>query len=172
MKIKFNFKDLFVKKNNIKIIMLVAFFGIFLIAISEFIPNKEELEIVEIIETKEDYAEYLEEKITNLVIAITGESSPEVMVTIQNSSEFVYATETSESIDENQKESEEKYIIIENSDGDQQAILLTEIEPKINGVVIATEYEGNMIIKESIINAVKTVLNLSSNQVYVVGKAN
>lgn len=175
MKTKFDFKKLLNNKNNSKIIIIFAFVGIALIALSEFIPEKTEVEELEE-EAEEDYSEYLELKIKDIIKAITGEDEPVVMLTLSGSSEYVYVTENSEKIIESettsQKESEETYIIIENSDGEQEALLVKVLQPEITGVVIATQYAQNATVKESIINAVTTVLDLPSNKVCVVNKTN
>ncbi len=174
VKIDSKIKDFLTNKNSIRIILIVAFVGIALIALSEFMPESEP--VIEV-EKQEDYSEYLEQKLTDIIKAITGENSPEVMLTLSGSSEYIYATETKQSTNEqadgaNQKESEEKYIIIENEDGSETALLVTELEPEIAGVVIVTQYSENVKIKENIINAVMTVLDLPSNKVCVVNKIN
>ncbi|MFI3206850.1 MAG: hypothetical protein R3Y33_06350 [Clostridia bacterium] len=162
---KFDLNSILSNKKIMRIIVITAFLGIALIALSDFLPQKSE-EITTEISTSSDYSKEIEEKIINLICAITGEKNPEVMLTLEASEQFVYAKE----IKESENSSEETYIIVENSDGDEMAIVITEIEPQVKGIVIASEFAENFTIKESLINAVSTVLDLPSNKVCVVTK--
>lgn len=162
-------------KNSMKIILILGFLGIALIVGSEFFTSKQSAKPEEPKSTV-DYAQVLEAKISAVVTAITGEQNPQVMVTLESSSQFVYAKENREKNSENgsekaEKESEEKYIIVKNADGDQEALLVTELQPEIKGVVIVSRYAGNSAVKENLINAVKTALDLASNKVCVVSKS-
>ncbi len=175
MKPKFNIKEFIKSKNNTKIIIAIAFVGIVLIAFSDFLFQNQAEEKEIITETHSDYALELEEKISDIVSAITSEEEPEVLVTLVGSQQYVYATDKNEKLDQDdqnstQKESEESYIMVKNSDGSQQALLITEFEPKVQGVVVVSKYAGNITLKESIVNAVTTALNLPSSSVCVVTK--
>lgn len=177
MKIDFDIKKFVQDKNNSKILIGLCFVGILLIVFSDvFFDNDDN--IYEIVDNAEevsiyDLGEYYEGKLKSIISDITGESDPGVMITFSSSEEYVYAVESSikESYDgeSSEKESEENYIILENDDG-EEALLITVIDPKIEGVIIVTKYAGNVNIKEDIINSVTKVFNISSNDVSVVTK--
>ena len=117
-----------------------------------------------------------------MVSAITKEEMPHVTVTLRTTGETVYATENRTSERNSQEyadtelnkilsdgDSESTYIIVKNANGSQQPLIVTQIKPEIQGVVIVSRYGSNAAVCEKITLAVKTALNLSSTQVCVVG---
>ncbi len=163
MKNKFKLDDILSNKKYLKIIAIIAFVGIALIVLSDLIP---ESSAVVAVEDDYDYVSETELRIEEIVSAITGENSPDVMITLHAKEQYVYAKE----IKTDDSESEESYIIIKNSDGAQEAVILTQLEPEVKGIVIASRYANNAVIKEDIINAISTVLDLPANKVCVVAK--
>ncbi len=168
----------FAEKNRMRIAMIVGVVGIFIIVLSQYI-NFEKEEITEPLENiYVDIEKELEEKIADIVFAITGETNPVVMLTLKGSTSYVYATQDKESNTQNsgeqsnttEVESEITYIITEDENGNESAVLLSEVYPEVKGVVVVTKYAQNMVIKESIMHAVMTALNISSNEVCVVEK--
>ncbi|MEG1426233.1 MAG: hypothetical protein RSC76_00950, partial [Oscillospiraceae bacterium] len=159
-------KGLLSGKNSMKVILIIGFVGVACIVGSEYIHfNPAPLKATT---TVDDYEMKLETQIAGVISAITGESSPEIMITLESTPRYVYATENKKKNKEmgdggGETNSEETYIIVKKSDGTQEALLVTEIHPEINGIVIVSKYAGNAVIRENMINAVRTVLNLSSN---------
>ena len=129
---------------------------------TEVTVNNEE-NIGNITET-EKYIKNLEESLSDIICAITGEDSVKIMITAENSYEKVYAKET----EENGEKKGEAYGIVKNSSQSQSALILKEIEPEIKGVAVVTNKAENFLIKEQIIEAVKTVLGISASKVSVV----
>ena len=160
----FNLTSILSNKKIMKIVVISAFLGIALIALSELIPEKTHKSEEET--AKSSFVYDIEKEIVELVCAITGESEPTVMLTINASEKNIYAKEVKEQEDT----SEEKYIIVKNSDGDEEALILTEIQPEIKGIVVASRYADDFLMKEKILYAVSTVLDLPSNKVCVVTK--
>ena len=161
-----SFKSMF--KNKYNIIILAAFIGVLLIVFSD--SKKENNDKITSEDTSlsdtELFVNSLEEKLNRIICSITGEDEVEIMITTVNSYEKVYAKET----EENGDKKGEEYVIIKNSSQSQSAVMLKEIEPEIKGAVVVTDKADNGIIKEQIINAVKTVLGISSNKVSVVSR--
>ena len=102
------------------------------------------------------------------------------MVTLENGAETVYATEekkNKEAMEDKangettrKKESddcEKKYITIKDSEGTEHALAVTEIQPKIKGVIIVCPGGEDPTVQQRIITAVTTALNISSNKVCV-----
>ncbi len=169
MKDKFDLKKFLLNKNVMKVITALAFLGIVLIAFTDFFVPKEET-IEESVNY--DYSLILKGQLEDVVKAITGETSPEVMVTLSSDEKYVYATDSKESIDNEKKESEENYIVVENSAGEELGMIVTKIQPEIKGVVVVSQAGYDSVLKEDIINAVMTVLDIPGNKVCVVGKNN
>lgn len=172
MKFNFNYKEFLQSKHSIRLVIALAVVAVILIICADFSPEPE----YETISQESEYSytsyytSYLEEKIYYMVKAITGEASPEVVITLNSGETYVYAQNVKEDIDGDKKESEEEYIIVENSNGDEETVLVTQYEPDIKGVVVVSSFGDDAVVREKIINAVQTALDLASNKVCVVSK--
>ncbi|MBQ4100044.1 MAG: stage III sporulation protein AG, partial [Oscillospiraceae bacterium] len=62
--------------------------------------------------------------------------------------------------------SETKYILIEDGDS-EKALITTEIEPKIKGVVIICEGGDKTLVKQRITDAITTAFGISTTRVCV-----
>ena len=72
--------------------------------------------------------------------------------------------------DENSDSKSDKYkneVIIVDSDGEETALVKKIIEPKVKGVIIVCSGGGNIEIKEKVIKAVSSALNISTNSICV-----
>lgn len=125
------------------------------------------------------YAVELEEKLTDIISSIDGAGETRVMVTLQNTKEYVYASsaksrvDTSESVDAGGRQSsdasedtEQGYIIIDTDSG-EQALIRTELMPTVEGVVIVCEGAGSAEVAARIEAVVTTALNISSRRVCI-----
>ncbi len=168
------------KKNAGRILFLLAITGIALVYLSGFIGKGEKE--TEQTDTDEQYVEQLEEKLASVVEGITGEKSVQVLVSLESSKETVYADLVDESNDKSNdyegdatKKTQEKsdtkqsLILVEDKDGGQQALVITTIAPTVRGVVVVSSQAENELVKERIVTAVTTALNIPSKKVCVVG---
>ena len=105
------------------------------------------------------------------------------MVTLENGIEYVYANSQKKSNDNTQdfdeganKKSTDKntleqdVTVIDGKDG-KQALVVTELEPTVKGVVVVCEGGGDIKVVENLTNAVTTALNISSTRVSVIQSA-
>ena len=71
------------------------------------------------------------------VRAITGEEDPEVLVTLEDTGENVYAADqawnTQEGGAQNSREEESTYILLKDRDGGQSALPVTQRQPEVRG---------------------------------------
>ena len=104
-----------------------------------------------------------------------------MLVTIEKSSEQVYATEektstqtqqdkntSSTTKNQSNNSNETKYLVIKNSDGTQQPIAVTEVQPIVKGVVVVCDGGNNPMIQQKVIQAVTTALDITSTRVCVI----
>lgn len=132
-------------------------------------------------QTVEDYKTQTEQSLTKLINGIEGVENASVLVTIEKSSEQVYATEEKTSTQTQQDKNtssttknqannsnETKYLVIKNSDGTQQPIAVTEVQPIVKGVVVVCHGGDNPITQQKVIQAVTTALDVKSNRVSVI----
>ena len=121
-----------------------------------------------------DYANALEKKIINVVSKIDGAGSVTAMLTLESSLEIVYAESTNEKNNSTvtggstttSTNSSSETIIIKNN-GDNSPLVVKEILPKIKGVVIVCEGAKDVKLKMEIIQAVKALLGIPSDNIQV-----
>lgn len=163
------------KSKGITLLCLLGALGVALIFLSSLFPSdakKEEPKTLETDgQTTEEYAALLEEKLRRVVTSITGEDSPEVLVTLESGRRILYATDEaagSQSEEAGSREERETtHVILKASDGAQQALTVTEIQPEVKGVVIVSSRAGEPVIREKLTEAVKTALDISAARVCV-----
>lgn len=57
---------------------------------------------------------------------------------------------------------------MKGSDGSEQALAVTEIQPVVKGVVVVCDGGGNPAVQQSVTEAVTTALDISSVRVCVI----
>lgn len=182
-------KAFFTAERKLGFIVLLGILGMVLILISRFwggddmkLTASEEPPDPGLVQfTADAYAAGLEAKLCDLITGIEGVGHARVMVTLENNGQYVYAVEEKRNVDktvEPQAEGEkdrvtskenvqQSYILVDTSYGQRQALVETQLEPKVQGVVIVCEGAGNIHVKQSLINVVTTALNIPSTRVCV-----
>lgn len=177
------------RKNNLLIVLGLCA-GVLFIVLSFIIPGKSntyngdnnanvnaDFKIEFTRTDTETYIRGLENKLCEALKRVKGISEPYVMITIESSSEYIYATK--EHIKENssvnggnstsQKEVQSDVILYSDVQKEESPILVKEIQPKIKGVAVVCKGIDDSETQLRIINLVSTVLNLPTNRVYVAG---
>lgn len=153
-------------KDNKKIALVVisGFLAMILIFVSELDFNKKEKDDLDLNEklSRGEYCEYLEEKVTEIIESIDGAGKANVMITLSETTEYVYAT--NEKL--NDKTIEGEYVIIEKDNNDS-GLLVKTIEPKIRGVAIVCEGGNNLSVQNQIYSAVSAVLDISTARISI-----
>lgn len=175
------------KDKNKKVIIIIGLLGIFLIFISGFFKHEgvKETKLSEVKATSDNYIDKLERNLESIVSSINGAGSAKVLVTLENGTETVYATEEKKNKEASEdrsngettrkKESddcEKKYITVKDAEGCERALAVTEIQPKIKGVIVVCTGGDNPIVQQNIINAITTALSIPSNKVCVTKSGN
>ena len=168
-----NFKDYF---KNLKldkktvISLIVGFIGISIIFLSEIdYTKKDEIEIDDS-NSNDEYCLQLENKIENFIENIDGAGKTKVIITLSETTEYIYAKDGKEVRKNNEKNDDEtlenKYVIIEN-DNINSGLLIKTIEPKIRGVAVSCEGGDNTYVQQQIISAVSALLNINSSKISI-----
>lgn len=113
-----------------------------------------------------EYCEYLEEKLAKLVCSIDGAGKTIVMITLDETTEYIYAENSNEQIDANNSNYENEYVIIQ-VENDDSGLLIKTIEPKIRGVAIVCEGGDNPVVQQQIYSIVSSVLNLNTSKISI-----
>ena len=163
-----------IKKLNLdrktKIIIVIGFSLIFLLLISEMDFSQEENkdEYKEL--SDEEYCLYLEEKIKEFVENIDGAGRTEVIITLAETTEYIYATDNKD-VKKNNSNSddstlEKDYVIIENNNNDE-GLLIKTIEPKVRGIAISCEGGNNAEVQQQIYSAIEAILDINTSNISI-----
>ncbi|MDR3178460.1 MAG: stage III sporulation protein AG [Oscillospiraceae bacterium] len=176
-----NILDKFARKEGFKkIVVAVGILGIILVFVSSFLKPGTTLKSERNKTSAQTYIEQMQKNLEYLISNIEGAGKSEVLITLENGSEIIYAREEKK----NQESSEDKakgelgkikqsddfeikYITVRESDGNERALQIKEVEPKVKGVVVVCEGGNNKNVKEKIINAIKTIFSILKSQVFV-----
>ena len=162
------FKVLFsvIKNKKSVLIVLLGIIGIFLIFISEIVPEREK----EIVKTPSDlpsgFELELEKRLEEAVSQISGAGKTDITITLDSSKEYFYAKNSSENIDDSETEKESELVILEGAEGEEPIVLKTD-EAKIRGVLVVCEGGNDPLVCEKILEAICALLDIPSNKVSV-----
>lgn len=131
-------------------------------------------------DTSNDYEKTLEERLANILHHIKGVGNVDVMVTLETGEEIVPAvneniqdTITNEKDKESgqkgtdEKNSQKNIVTLQKQSGEDEALILKQIKPKVKGVVVVAEGAGSSQVQLNISQAVETALNLEADRVQV-----
>lgn len=152
--------------------VVIGFTVILIIFLSELSNSGSEESIN--IDTEEmssvTYCEYLEDKVKEIVESIDGAGEAKVMITLSETTEYIYATNDKDSRKSNENADdatfENDYVIIENNSNDT-GLLIKTIEPKIRGVAVVCEGGNDSTVQRQIYSAVSAVLNISTSRISI-----
>lgn len=177
-------KKFFSGDKKTRIIVAVGLLGMALILLSQLLSAGDgrsgEVDASTAEFVSEQYIDDLEAKLTGLISGMEGVGQARVMVTLESGVEYVYAQEEKRNTDTSREEEaevsarvyekenvEQKYILVDQN-GKKQPLLKTELQPKVQGVVIVCEGADNVRVETNLIHVVTTALNISSSRVCVV----
>lgn len=163
-----------------KLIVALGVAGIGLILLSEFWPQTSKEAVAKA--SAEEFVTKTEEKLMAIIGSIEGAGTCQVMVTLENGVEYVYASQQKLNTDRvedqsgnsnkvSQRDDSEKSIIVVDTDEGRKGLLVTEIQPTVKGVVIVCEGGDQPLVRQRIVDTVTTALNISSQRVCVTKKS-
>ena len=169
-----------------QLVLILGISGMLLIGLSEchFGGNtpKTDAPVEDVSFSTDEYAKKLEKRLLDALEQMDGVGRVRVLITMEDTGENVYATEERESSDnrssydgnggavqsiQTSREGEQSYLLVENQNGKRQALLVTREEPRVKGVIVVCEGADQPAVCEMVTEAVKTVLHISANRVYV-----
>lgn len=111
-------------------------------------------------------AAMLENKLEAILSSMRGAGRVRVMLTLDRTNEQVVASSEKTASGENSSSRESKPATVQ-SGGREEAIVLTEVFPRIRGVIVMAEGAGDIGVKFALISAVSTVLGIDEKNVEV-----
>ncbi len=175
-----NITDRFAKKTGLSgkalIIVVIGILGLLMIVLSEFFSSGETENANDVSNSidntsySESFKQRTEKELRGIISKIDGVGEVSLMITLDGTTEYVYAEDVDTETDEDSESKSNKYkneVIIVDSDGEKKALVKKIVEPKINGVVIVCSGGGKTEIKERVTKAVSSALNISTNNICV-----
>lgn len=150
-----------------------------LIALSSFLQKKDDKKVTteagEI--TAVEYEEKVEKELIEIVKEISGDKKPKVFLSLETGIRREYAGETQDEVSkrtdgessETSDDKQVKTITVKASDGSEKAITVIEYMPQIRGVAIVCDGADDEIVRQKIVSAVTSALNITSKRVSVTG---
>ena len=172
-KTKINFMKLFSGK-NLKIIILCIIFVVALILFLKMSGTKSTTKTTTTsatqYQTSLDYSKQLETKLESVLSQIKGAGNVKVMITLDGSPELVYAMDSNEKVSNNTGGStttSSSTPILVQTNGTTSPLILTEVLPKVKGVIVVSSGANDISIKLDILNSVSTLLDISMDKINV-----
>lgn len=172
-KTKINFMKLFSGK-NLKIIILCIIFVVALILFLKMSGTKSTTKTTTTssiqYQTSLDYSKQLETKLESVLSQIKGAGNVKVMMTLDGSPELVYAMDSNEKVSNNTGGStttSSSTPILVQTNGTTSPLILTEVLPKVKGVIVVSSGANDISIKLDILNSVSTLLDISTDKINV-----
>ncbi len=122
------------------------------------------------------YEEQLTTNLENILSMVEGAGEVKCMITFENTKEMVFATdfeEDSSSVIEKDSQNGERTTMNENRDeklvfvGDNEPVVIKEVLPKVEGVVIVAQGGGNAHIKKDFIDVATSLLDIEPYKVTI-----
>ncbi len=156
-----------------KIIVIIGILLIIIIFISEILPDKPKSEKTTDVNKSESYEleEYekkLKDEIFDLVKHIDGVGRVKVMVTLENSEEILYQYDSKVQSTQDSQDKQEEVVIVDDENGNKQALVRTKKLPKIMGIVVVCDGAEDIDVEYRIVDALTTAFNINSSNVSVV----
>ncbi len=163
----------YIKKVNLDkktlTIVAIGFIVIIILFVSEIdFSTEESAEVTPI--SDEEYCVYLESKIKTFIEKIDGAGKTEVIITLSETTEYIYATDDKDVRKNNSNSDdatiEKDYVIIESNNNDV-GLLIKTIEPKIRGVAVSCEGGDNVKVQEQIYSTIEALLNINTSNISI-----
>lgn len=118
------------------------------------------------------FAKETEEKLEKIISNLKGVGSASVMVSVKSGSEIVIANSITEekvisSDGESQNVTIVKTPIIVTEDGESKPIVLMEVLPTIQGVIVVAEGAEDTMVKLNIYRAIQAIITVASENIQV-----
>jgi len=150
-----------IKLNKKLQIILFLFILLFILAIY-FTINSTKNNKTETENLSDDYASYLEYKLENSLSSIKDIGNVNVTITLESGIEYVYAEECESKTTSSGTTTSTSLILVSG-----EPILIKEIYPKINGIVVVASGANNINVKLDILKAIQTVLDVSNDKITI-----
>lgn len=164
------------KNKKLFLIVVIGVAGMLLILLSELFDTEDTVKedtaaSTEQIVTGNTYKEKIEKELLSVISKIDGIGTVDLLVTVDGTTEYIYAEELDTSHDESDDEQKEGYnnkIVIVDENGVQKPLIKKIIEPNVTGVLVVCTGGDRFETINKVQKAVSTALNIPASSVCVV----
>ena len=154
--------------NRSSLLFFAGILGVFLLLGGSHLPNiqskSESDAVVQNSTDQEVYTQQLEQKLTRLLSKIAGAGEIQVAVTLESSSQTVYALDEKS---QQQTGSQEYEHILLEADGRQQALVEMVWEPEIRGIAVVCQGAQDVRVQTQITEAISVLTGVSANRISI-----
>ncbi len=146
---------------GIKTAAILFAVGTVLIALGMFLGKSDENTKKESVQSFSyaDYEKDVEERIKTIVTELGGISDVSVMITLESTSSYSYA--------ENSSDGKNEYVTVKDKEGNESGVIISENAPGIRGVALVCSGADSPEKRLEIIKLLSALLSIPQNRVYV-----
>lgn len=159
--------QIFTKKNSILILIFFLILGLSLVFLS---GEKEDAESLnsDIGFDEEEYEINLEKRLKKIVEEISGVGEVNVMVTLEGSAFYSYATDTTQDMKkEGDSKRESTVVLSTGSSSTKEAVVSGYTLPKVKGAAVVCSGNISTTVRAKVISVVSAALGISSARICV-----
>lgn len=171
-------RELIVDKNTGKLklnfIIALGIVGMLLILISGIDFSDEEAQTAAnaalIADNTEDYRIKLQGDLEEILSTISGVGNVSVMISLEGTTEYVYAQQIESSSDVSEDKTSSEYrnelVMVDEKEG-KNALVTKVLRPKVSGVLIVCDGGDDVVLTEKLINSAAAALGISTANICV-----
>ena len=111
-----------------------------------------------------EYVNYLENKLENVLTKVKGAGNVEVAITLEKGFEYIYATEEETKTTSNGTSITSETVVMV----DGQPLLLEEIYPIVQGIVVVSSGADDLSVKLNILSVLQTVIEIDNSKINII----
>lgn len=129
-----------------------------------------EISLPSFTDSTEDYRLKLQSDLEEILSSISGAGRVSVMLSLEGTTEYVYAQQIHSSSDVNDGKTSSNYenelVMVEQKDG-KTALVTKILRPKVSGVLIVCDGADNILLTEQLINSAASALGITTANISV-----
>ncbi len=162
MNVKETLKRYFGQITNTKTLIIILIVGVALV----MLPTGEKAPAKENKIDENTYKITIENDLKEILQNIKGAGKIDVMITLSDNGNTLYATDEKVNTDDTSKTQEKNHVLTDEGNTNH-ALIIKKTEPQIAGVLVCAEGAGNIEVKQNIISAVSALLGIKSHRIEV-----
>lgn len=167
-----NFKIKFPDKKILRLLVIAVICIVFLLmgefSKSEPVTKNDSLALSQY---SREYVQNTQKELKSIIEGIAGAGDVQVMITLENYYENVYAKayegQSNNTENDSQESSKETYVTIKNGSNTEECLIVKVYEPQIKGVAVVCSGGDNLNVKKAVTETVCALFGISSAKVSV-----